>query len=283
MALVGLKSVLEEATRRNCAVGAFEFWSLDSARAVAEAAKERGVPVILQAGPLECSYAGIENLAWMAERAAQEAGVNAVLHLDHGDSIELAGQAIKAGFTSVMIDSSSLPLEENIAVTRAVVELAHRNGVDVEGEIGILGGNETGKDIAESFLTDPEEARQYVERTGIDAVAVAIGTAHGVYVQEPKLRIGLLEEIAQKVRIPIVLHGGSGVPEDQIRESIRHGVRKVNICTEFLIAMGKAFADAQKKDGFRYSVPSLFLPAREAGKQLALQKLDMLVPEEECR
>lgn len=278
MALTGLKSVLKEAERKNCAVGAFEFWSLDSARAVAEAAKEMGVPVILQAGPLECAYAGIRNLAWIAKQAVCETGVDAVLHLDHGDSVELARQAIDAGFTSVMIDSSLLPLEENIAVTREVVELAHRNGVDVEGEIGILGGNETGKEIGESGLTDPEEARQYVERTGVDAVAVAIGTAHGVYVREPKLRIDLLEEIARNVKVPIVLHGGSGVPEDQIRESVRHGVRKVNICTELLIAMGTAFSREQGREGFRYSVPSLFGPAREAGKQLALKKLRVLSP-----
>lgn len=276
MALVSLNKVLHEAREAKSAVGAFEFWSFDSAKAIVSAAEELKVPVILQAGPLECIHTGIDNLAYIAKKVAEEASVDVVLHLDHGDSIELAKEAINNGFTSVMIDSSSLPLKENIEITKQVVALAKDKGVNVEGEIGILGGNEAGKDITESFLTDPDEAKMFAEETGIDAIAVAIGTAHGVYVETPKLRIDLLKEIVSKVNLPVVLHGGSGVPEEQVRESIKHGVCKVNICTEFLIAMGRAFTETQTESGFKYSVPSLFLPAREAGKELALEKLRML-------
>lgn len=276
MALVGLNKVLSEAKKQKYAVGAFEFWSFDSAKAIVSAAEELSVPVILQAGPLECIHTGVKNLAYIAKEVAEHASVDVVLHLDHGDSIELAKEAIEVGFTSVMIDSSSLPLEENIAMTRQVVELAKEKGVDVEGEIGILGGNEAGKDITESFLTDPNEAKRFAEETGIDAVAVAIGTAHGVYLETPHIRFNLLREIVEKVGLPVVLHGGSGVPEEQVREAVKYGVCKVNICTEFLIAMGEAFIDTQKKENFKYSVPSLFEPAREAGKRLALQKLKML-------
>lgn len=279
MALVNMKDMLWEAKKKQIAIGAFEFWSFDSARAIVSAAEEMNVPVILQAGPLECDHTGIENLAYIAEKTAQDARVDVALHLDHGDSIGLAKSAMDAGFTSVMIDTSSLPLDENIAATRQVVQMAHEKGISVEGEIGVLGGNETGKDITDSFLTDPAEAQRFVTETEIDAVAVAIGTAHGVYLEEPKLHIDLLREIVSKVNIPVVLHGGSGVPEEQVRESIRSGVCKVNICTELLIAMGQAFEAAQKKEGFKYSVPSLFLPAREAGHDLVMKKLKMLQAE----
>ena len=276
MALVNMKDILWEAKKNKTAVGAFEFWSFDSAKAIVSAAEKLNVPVILQAGPLECTHTGIENLAYIAKRTAQEASVDVALHLDHGDTVAIAESAIAAGFTSVMIDTSSLPLDENIAITRQVVQAAHKKGVSVEGEIGVLDGNETGKDITESFLTNPEDARRFAKETGIDAIAVAIGTAHGVYVKEPKLHIDLLREIVSEVNLPVVLHGGSGVPEKQIRESIQNGVCKVNICTEFLIAIGQALQAVQQEEGFKYSVPSLFMPAREAGIALVLDKLKML-------
>lgn len=276
MALVSMSSVLLPAKKNGYAIGAFEFWSFDSAIAIVSAAEELKIPVILQAGPLECIHTGIENLAFIAKSVAAKASVDVVLHLDHGDSVVLAKEAIACGFTSVMIDSSDLPLAENIAVTKEVVELARPKHVDVEGEIGILGGSEGGKDVLDSLMTDPDEALRFVRETGINALAVAVGTAHGVYIETPNLDFERLNAIQKLVDMPIVLHGGSGVPEEQVRKSIQYGVCKVNICTEFLIAMGSAFTKTQAKPGFKYSVPTLFEPARAAGKELALAKMKML-------
>jgi len=273
--LVTMKSILSEAQKRRYAVGAFTFSSLDTAYAIIEAANKADMPVILQAGPLECDYAGLTELAEIAKFAVKRAAVPAALNLDHGDTIERAEQAIKAGFTSVMIDASKCDYEENIRITKEVVKIASASGVSVEAELGKIGGAEGLIDVkdAGATQTDPDEAAEFVIRTGIDALAVAIGTAHGFYKQAPVLNIERLKKIASKTGAALVLHGGSGTPDAQVLEAISCGIAKVNICTEFLAAMGKAFAECQTADGFRYSYPALFEPAKIAGIKLAYEKI----------
>ncbi len=271
-----LTELLLPARAAHYAIGAFEFWSLDSAQAVVEAAEEAGMPVILQGGSLEINFVGgIDRYARIGRMVAEQAKVKVALHLDHGETVDLARQAINAGFTSVMIDASSLPFEENAALTQQVVDLAKPHGVSVEAELGKLVGAEGGKSLSdeEAAQTDPDQARTFVEQTRIDALAVAIGTVHGFYQFTPKLNLNRLKKISDRVSIPLVLHGGSGTPDDQVRQTIDLGIAKINICTEFLAAYGKAFSREQAKAGFKYSVPALFGPARNAGKELALSKI----------
>lgn len=273
--LTTMKSILSEAQKRHYAVGAFTFCSLDTAYAIIDAANKANMPVILQAGPLECDYAGLEELAGIAKFAVKRAVVPAALNLDHGDTVERAEQAVKAGFTSVMIDASKCGYEENIRITKEVVKIASPAGVSVEAELGKIGGAEGLIDVQDVYATqtDPEEAADFVSRTGIDALAVAIGTAHGFYKQSPVLNIERLKKITAKTNIPLVLHGGSGTPDTQVLEAIINGITKVNICTEFLAAMGKAFTDCQMTNGFRYNYPALFEPARIAGVKLVYDKI----------
>jgi len=277
MALVTMNKILIPARRNGYAIGAFEFWSLDSAQAVIEAAEELMMPVILQAGPLEIQYVGIKNLYMIARVVTGNTSIPVALHLDHSNTYELACQAIDAGFTSVMIDASHLSFEENVNITKKVVEAAKPGGVTVEAELGRLAGCEAGLDVSEeeAFQTDPDEAVRFVEETGIDALAVAIGTAHGFYKSTPRINIERLKKIAEKVDIPLVLHGGSGTPEEKVREAIKNGISKVNICTEFIAAFGKQYIDTQSQPGFKYSVPSLFAPSKKAGKELAASKIKL--------
>ncbi|MCL2814736.1 MAG: class II fructose-bisphosphate aldolase [Oscillospiraceae bacterium] len=275
MDLVTMKPILAEAKKHRYAAGAFTFGSLDTAYAIIDAANRAGMPVILQAGPLECDYAGIYELAQIAKFAAKRAKVPVALNLDHGDTTDRALEAIKAGFTSVMIDASRYDYEENIRITEEVVKMAAPAGVSVEAELGKIGGAEGLLDIAdhEASQTDPGEAAEFAKLTKIDALAVAIGTGHGFYKQAPVLNIKRLLDIAAKTNVPLVLHGGSGTPEAQVLEAIRGGIAKVNICTEFLAAMGKAFGECTKSENFRYSYPALFEPAKAAGSALVYEKI----------
>jgi len=275
MELINMKILLQFAQKNRIAVGAFTIWSLDSAQAVIDAANELDMPVIMQAGDLECNYAGMENIAEIARMAVRKSKVPAALNLDHGASPEWAENAIKAGFTSVMIDASKYGFEENIRITKEVVAMAKSAGVSVEAELGRIGGAEgkigvAGEDAAQ---TDPQQARKFAERTGIDALAVAIGTAHGFYTESPVLNIERLKKIAAATEVPLVLHGGSGTPDDQVAEAIQNGITKINICTEFVAAMGKGYISAQNAEGFRYNVPNLFNPAKEAGRKLVYDKI----------
>ena len=278
MPLVTMKEILVPAREQKYGVGAFEFWSLDSAQAVVEAAAEQNMPVILQVGELECDYAGgIKNIYKLAKTVADEYPIPVALHLDHAEKFDFVLSAIDAGFTSVMIDASAKPFEENVALTRKVVEAAKPYGITVESELGRLIGNEgsISVDDAQAAQTDPEDARRFVEETGIDALAVAIGTVHGFYNFEPKINIDRLKEIAAAVSIPLVLHGGSGTPDEKVQQAIANGIAKVNICTEFVAAYGKQYTATQAQEGFKYSIPSLFGPSKAAGKALAAAKIKL--------
>ena len=277
MPLVTMKQLLVRARENVYGVGAFQFWSFDSAQAVIWAAEEQKMPVILQAGPLEIEYAGLKNIYQIAKAVTEGPGVEAALHLDHGETFEDARQAIEAGFTSVMIDASHLSFKENVELTKRVVKAARPHGVTVEAELGRLAGIEGNLSVSEeeAAQTDPDEAKRFVEETGIDALAVAIGTAHGFYKYAPRINIERLKLIAGKVDIPLVLHGGSKTPDEKVKEAIANGIAKVNICTEFVAAFGKAYVDTQNTPGFKYGVPSLFIPSRTAGKKLAASKIKL--------
>lgn len=277
---VSMKEALRIAEERGIALGAFEFWSYEVARAIVAGAEELDVPVILQCGLTEIErMGGVEYTVETAYMAAKDATVPVVLHLDHATTFELCNECINAGFSSVMIDASALPFEENAALTRKVARRAHPFGVTVEGELGRLVGEEGDIIVKgpEAAQTDPDEALQFVTETGVDCLAVSIGTAHGQYTFEPKLNIDRLDRIREKVRLPIVLHGGSGTPYEQVQEAIRHGIRKINICTDIQIAMGRAYTEVQKQEGFRYSAKNLWEPAQEAAKNCVKEKMKVFM------
>ena len=278
MALVTMKELLVAAGREKYAVGAFEFWSVDSAFAVVDTAAEMNTDIILQVGDLERDYmGGYKNARKIAEMAAERTKLGVALHVDHAPTYDEVLRGLDAGFTSVMIDGSALPLTENIRLTRRVVEAGRRYGASVEAELGKLAGNEGHVSNAEEQHTNAAEAEQFVSETEIDALAVAIGTAHGFYKTTPKINIERLREIASRVSIPLVLHGGSGTPEDKVAESIRHGVAKINICTEFIAAFGKGYVDAQASPNFKCNAPGLFGQGQTRAMELVKTKLRLFL------
>jgi len=277
MSLVNLNEVLVKARQERRAVGAFEIWNLESVQAVISAAEQLNQPVILQIGPFEADHAGLEDIAHIALYHARRANVPVVVHLDHGDSFERTIQCIHHGFTSVMFDVAHLPLQENIKITKEIVRIAHAAGVAVEGELGRIGGEEAGVNVTDSdmHLTDPDEAVEYVSQTGIDALAVAIGTVHGFYKSAPNIRLGRLQQIADKVSIPLVLHGGTGIPAETISKSITLGIAKINICTEFVAAFSDTFVAEQKEAGFKYNVPGVFTKPRIVATEVVKRKIKL--------
>ena len=243
MPLVTSKGMLLDAQKGNYAVGAFNVENMEMVMAVVEAAQEMQSPVILQTTPSTVRYAGF-NLYYASVKAvAERATVPVALHLDHGSSFELAVQALREGYTSIMIDGSQLPLDENTGLTRRVVEVCRPCRVPVEAELGCVGGKEDDRSSRNSGLTSPAQAAEFVEKTGIDFLAVAIGTSHGVYKGAPRIRLDLLGEIKKCVPVPLVLHGTSGVEDEVVRSCIQEGICKVNYATDLRIA----FSDGIKR------------------------------------
>lgn len=239
MSLVTTKQLLLDAQKGGYAVGAFNVENMEMVQAVVAAAEELHAPVIMQTTPSTVKYADLAYF-YANVKAAEKASVPAVMHLDHGNSFELAMQALRAGYTSIMIDGSHESFEDNISLTQSVVEACHPSGVVVEAELGKVGGKEDDLVAGEGNpYTDPQEAKIFVERTGVDSLAVAIGTAHGVYKGIPHVDVERLSEIRKVVDIPLVLHGTSGVPDDQVRECIKRGICKVNYATDLRIAFSK--------------------------------------------
>ena len=237
MELMTTKQILKQAQEGKYAIGAFNVENMEMVMAVISAAEEMNAPVIMQTTPSTVKYAGLDYFLANAKVAASKAKVPVVMHLDHGESFELAAQALRAGYTSIMIDGSHSDFESNIEVSKAVVDMCKPSGVTVEAELGKVGGKEDDLDGGDSDIyTDPLEAKEFVERTGVDSLAIAIGTAHGLYKGEPKLDLERLSEIRKVVSVPLVLHGGSGIPDWKVQEAIRRGICKVNYATELRIA-----------------------------------------------
>lgn len=233
MPLVPMKELLDKAEKGQYAVGAFNCNNMEIVKAIIAAAEAENAPVVIQASQGAIKYAGLDYIVALVTLSAEKSRVPVALHLDHGTDFAQAVRCIKSGFTSVMIDNSRFPLEENIALTKKVVEIAKAVGVSTEAELGKIGGTEDDISVKDkdAVMTDPEEARIFVEQTGVDALAVAIGTAHGQYKFEPKLDFERLEKIRANTDVPLVLHGSSGVPDKDIRRAVEVGIRKVNIDT----------------------------------------------------
>jgi len=236
MALVTSKQMLLDAQKGGYAVGAFNVENMEMVMAVVETAEELASPVILQTTPSTVKYAGLELFVANVAAAAKKASVPVALHLDHGSSFDLAVQAIKEGYTSVMIDGSHEAFEDNIAVSAKVVAVAKPNAIPVEAELGKVGGKEDDLEAEADTNTDPQEAKEFVERTGVDSLAVAIGTAHGFYNGTPVLDKERLSEIRAVVEVPLVLHGASGLSDEDVKDCVKRGICKVNFATELRVA-----------------------------------------------
>jgi len=243
MPLVTTKEILLNAQTGGYAVGAFNIENMEMAQAVIAAAEETSAPVIIQTTPSTIKYAGTKLFHAIVSTLAKETRVPVALHLDHGETYELAMSALNAGYTSIMIDGSQRSFESNIALTSEVVAASEKRGIPVEAELGKVGGKEDGLDGGTGNYTDPLEAKEFVQRTKVFSLAVAIGTAHGVYKEIPKLDIDRLEQIRSSVDVPLVLHGASGLSEEQIRQCIARGICKVNFATE----LRKAYSDGIKE------------------------------------
>ncbi len=236
MALVTTKEMLLRAQAGGYAVGAFNIENMEMAQAVVAVAEELRAPVLIQTTSSTCRYGTLALYRGMIGALADAASVPVALHLDHGDSYELAVAAMEAGYTSVMIDGSHVPFEENVALTKRVVDAAQKFGIPVEAELGKVGGKEDDVESDGDTNTDPAEAAEFASRTGVDSLAVAIGTAHGFYRGTPVLDKERLSEIRRVVSVPLVLHGASGLSEQDVKDCIARGICKVNIATELRVA-----------------------------------------------
>ena len=267
------KELINAAKRGGYAVPAFNFENLEMVQAIIAAAEEMKSPVMLQTTPSTVKYLTLRQAYAMVKAEADAASVPVALHLDHCESYEGVCDALEAGYSSVMIDASKLDFEENIAVTKKTVDTAHAKGVTVEAELGTVGGKEDGHSASIAY-TDPDEALDFFKRTGVDIFAVAIGTAHGFYKGEPKLDFDLLHKLAGIIDAPLVLHGGSGIPDEMIRRTVELGICKVNFATELRAAMTKAVRAALTDDGI--IDPKKFMgPGRAAVKELCIHKIKL--------
>lgn len=248
MPLVTTEKMLSLADQNGYAIGAFNVENMEMVMAVIKACEELNSPAILQTTPSTVKFAGVDLYYANVAAAARNTRVPIAIHLDHGNSFDLASQAFRAGYTSIMIDGSKLPFEENIALTRSVVDLCKPSFIPVEAELGKVGGKEDSTTCDDPEYTDPDKAVEYVNRTGISSLAVAIGTAHGVYKGIPKLDTELLSKIRNVVSIPLVLHGASGVPDETVMDCVKRGISKVNFATELRIAYSNGVKEYIKEN-----------------------------------
>lgn len=276
MPLVTTKQLLLDAQKGGYAVGAFNVENMEMVQAVVAAAEELKSPVIMQTTPSTVKYADLAYFYANVKTAAEKATVPVVMHLDHGSSFELAMQALRTGYTSIMIDGSHESFEDNIAVSKAVADACHPSGVPVEAELGKVGGKEDDLDGGDDNpYTDPQEAKLFVERTGVDSLAVGIGTAHGVYKGEPKLQFDILSQIREVVDIPLVLHGTSGVPDEAVRECIKRGICKVNYATDLRIAFTKGVNAVLNEKPATIDPKKYNAAGREEVKKYVMSKMEV--------
>ncbi|OXS78649.1 class II fructose-bisphosphate aldolase [Domibacillus enclensis] len=278
-----LKAVTSKAEELNYTVGAFNAHNLEMLPDMIRAAKEQGSPIIIQTSIDTAKYIGHENFVAVCQSMATKEMVDVVLHLDHARNFDDIKEAIDKGYTSVMYDGSHLPLKENIMKTRAVVEYAHAHGVSVEGELGTIGGTEEGIHVDENdkVFTDPKDAVEFVKATGVDALAIAIGTNHGQYKSKTNVNIPLLKEIDAAVDTPLVIHGGTGVNEQDIHELINNGIRKFNVGTELLVAWTKTaketFEETKETKSLRHNI----IPCNQAVKEVVKHKISIFMNKED--
>ncbi len=292
------RELLAHAKKEGYAIGAFNINNMEILQAIISAAEAEKSPVIIAVSEGAIQYAGLRYIVSMVRTASEEASIPLSLHLDHGKDLEIIRKVMEGGFTSVMIDGSHLDFEENILITKKVVEMAKGRGISVEGELGRLRGIEEKVAVSEreAFLTDPEEAEEFVEKTGVDALAVAIGTSHGAYKfkGEPKLDFDRLEAIAKRVKIPLVLHGASGVPQqvlekaerygaklpgakgipdEAIQKAIASGICKINIDTDLRLSFIGAIREILMTKPEEFDPRKVLGPGREAIRQTVQAKM----------
>lgn len=260
MVLVNLETILEKANKENYAVGAFNATDLNTARGIVQAAEETKSPIILQFAEVHGQYISIETAANMYLELANSATVPICVHLDHGVNFETIVKAIKLGFSSVMVDASHLPLNENIQMTNEVTKIAHSLGVSVESELGIMNQEDGSGALDYSNMTDSftkvSEAKEFVKETSVDALAIAFGTVHGLYKMAPNLNFDRLKEIKEVTKKPLVMHGGSGLSEQEYRLSIENGINKINYYStmSYEVTNGLRKYLEQNHDAFLYDV-----------------------------
>lgn len=277
MSLVTTKQLLLDAQAGGYAIGAFNVENMEMVQAVVAAAEEMNSPVIMQTTPGTVKYADLRYFYENVRTAAEEASVPVVMHLDHGNSYELAMQALRVGYTSIMIDGSRKPFEENVALTKSVVDACHPSGIPVEAELGKVGGKEDDLEGADdSPYTDPKEAAEFAERTGVDSLAIAVGTAHGVYKVTPKLDVERITAVRQYVKIPLVLHGTSGVPDEQVAECVRRGMCKVNYATDLRIAFTRGVKSVLAENPDVFDPKKYNAAGREEVKKYVMQKMQVV-------
>ena len=299
MPLVTTKDMFEKSMKEHFAIGAFNVNNMEIIQAITDAAAEENSPVILQASSSAIKYARVGYLRKMVEASLDQYDIPVVLHLDHGPDFETCKMCIDNGFSSVMIDGSKYDFEENVALTKKVVDYAHSKGVVVEAELGKLAGIEDEVNVAASdaMFTDPDQAKEFVERTGCDSLAIAIGTSHGAYKfkGEPKLRFDILEKVKEKLpNTPIVLHGAStvipelvdmcnkyggdisgakGVPDEILHEASKRGVSKINVDTDLRLAMTGAIRKVFIEEPSKFDPRAYLTPARELIKETVQHKI----------
>ncbi|MEE0954738.1 MAG: class II fructose-1,6-bisphosphate aldolase [Eubacterium sp.] len=277
MSLVTTKQMLLDAQKGGYAVGAFNVENMEFVQAVIAAAEEQHSPVIMQTTPGTLKYADPEMFFANVKAAAEKASVPVACHLDHGDSFETAMRCFRAGYTSIMIDGSKKSFEENVALTRSVVDVCHAAGIPVEAELGKVGGKEDDLENGDDNpYTDPEQAKEFVERTGVDTLAIAIGTAHGVYKVTPKLDIERITKVKELVSVPFVLHGTSGVPDDKVSECVRRGMCKVNYATDLRIAFSDGVKAYLKENPDAFDPKKYNAVGRENIKKYVMQKMEVV-------
>ena len=272
MPLTTTVSMLRKAQEQGFAVGAFNVENMEMAQAIISAAEELRAPVILQTTPSTVRYAGTGMYAAMVAALAQEASVPVAMHLDHGDSFALCAQALRSGYTSVMIDGSKLPLEENIALTYKVSEMCAAVGVPVEGEIGRVGGKEDDLD-SDGGYTIPEEAVRFEKESGLFSMAVGVGTAHGFYKEKPQLNKELITTLRGMLQAPMVLHGASGLSDEDVKDCIRRGICKVNFATELRAAYTEGVKAVLAENPKTFDPKAYGKEARQRVKALVMERM----------
>lgn len=260
------------------AYGAFNLHCYEMILPFFQASKEINIPIIMQISTGTAQYIGYKLLADSVKSLSETSGMDICLHLDHCSKEESIKEAIDSGFSSVMIDGSSLPIDENIKLTKRVVEFAHSKGVSVEGEIGTIGGNEDGikANIDASMYTEPKDALRFYKETEIDAMAISIGTAHGLYKGKANISFEKLKEIKELTNAPLVLHGGTGVSDEDIKKCVEYGIKKVNVGTELNITWIEKAKETFQNGKFSDSLRNLLIPANNSVKEVLLNKIKLI-------
>jgi len=275
--LVTLKDILKDARANHYAVGSFHVVENVMLRTVLETAEAKEAPVIVMGYAPDLEGAGWTYIAGLAKLAAEYHNIPICLHLDHCYDLDYIKQAVDYGFTGVMYDGSSLPFEENVKMTKSAVDIAHPHGVSVEAELGHVGGSNLAEtQHVESILTEADEVTKFVELTGVDALAVSIGTGHGIYRSEPTLNIERLVELTKATDVPLVMHGGSGTPDDQVKSAIANGITKVNIFAEQRMAMFRGLKEAAGMERVDPLPEDQFGPISRALSDLVAGKIELL-------